>query len=245
MARIRTIKPEFFLSEDIGSLTVNARLLYVALWCQVDREGRGRFNRVALMAHCMPYEMDRFDSCFNELIDTGLVRRYEAEEKKYFDIPTFTEHQRPHHSEKDGGFPEYNGGSTVTTPLDDGKKKVGKGKGKGKEREKEKSAVAPVAELFPPGLNVEAWDAYLDHRRQIKARTLKPASIRQQQEWLGKQGNYNDQATIVETTIRNGWTGLFERNKGRQPNQRTAADEAAVEEWLNEKTDNVIEGEAL
>ena len=40
MARIRTIKPEFFTSEDIVSLSPLARLLYQATWCEADKEGR-------------------------------------------------------------------------------------------------------------------------------------------------------------------------------------------------------------
>ena len=40
MARIRTIKPEFFTSEDIVALSPLARLLFIALWCEADREGR-------------------------------------------------------------------------------------------------------------------------------------------------------------------------------------------------------------
>ena len=39
VARIRTIKPDFFTSEDIVVLTPWARLLYIALWCEADREG--------------------------------------------------------------------------------------------------------------------------------------------------------------------------------------------------------------
>jgi hypothetical protein len=44
MARIRTIKPEFFTSEDIVSLTPLARLFYVSLWCEADREARRRLQ---------------------------------------------------------------------------------------------------------------------------------------------------------------------------------------------------------
>ena len=40
MSRIRSIKPEFFTSEDIVSMTPLARLFYVSLWCEADREGR-------------------------------------------------------------------------------------------------------------------------------------------------------------------------------------------------------------
>ncbi len=40
MAYIRTIKASFFTSDDIVSLSPMARLLYVALWTEADREGR-------------------------------------------------------------------------------------------------------------------------------------------------------------------------------------------------------------
>ena len=40
MPRIRYLKPEFFTDEDIGYLTVKARLGYSGLWCHADREGR-------------------------------------------------------------------------------------------------------------------------------------------------------------------------------------------------------------
>ena len=121
MTRIRTIKPDFFLSEDTGSLTVNARLLYVALWCQVDRAGRGQYRRTALMAHTMPFEMNRFDKCWDELVSKGHVRMYEVEGKKFFDIPTFTEHQRPHKTERQSQIPEFPGSLTVNSPSLNGK----------------------------------------------------------------------------------------------------------------------------
>lgn len=117
MARIRTIKPEFFMSEDIGELTVKTRLLYVALWCQADREGIGKFSPTALAAQCMPYEFSDFQACFTELQKNGHVVVYEAENKKYFYLPTFTEHQRPHHTEKESGFPEFNRELTVNEPF--------------------------------------------------------------------------------------------------------------------------------
>ncbi|MBK7463333.1 MAG: hypothetical protein IPJ50_11950 [Betaproteobacteria bacterium] len=40
MAYIRTIKASFFTSDDIVSLSPLARLLYIALWTEADREGR-------------------------------------------------------------------------------------------------------------------------------------------------------------------------------------------------------------
>ena len=40
MARIRSLKPEFFKDEDLALLPFEARILYSGLWCYADREGR-------------------------------------------------------------------------------------------------------------------------------------------------------------------------------------------------------------
>lgn len=128
MARIRTIKPDFFLSEDIGSLTVNSRLLYIALWCHVDRDGKAKYNAPALKAQCMLYEMGKFDRCMEELTEKGHALVYEVDGKKYLKIPTFRTHQRPHHTEAESLIPEPNGDITVKERLENGTE------GKGKER---------------------------------------------------------------------------------------------------------------
>lgn len=132
MARIRTIKPDFFTSEDVGELTVMSRLLYVALWCHADREGKMKFQRTSLAAQCMPFEMGQFIECLTELHENGLVLPYIVDGKKYLYIPTFTEHQRPHNTEKPSGIPEFNGDVTVKELLEKRKSPTGIGKGKGK-----------------------------------------------------------------------------------------------------------------
>lgn len=137
MARIRTIKPDFFMSDDVGSLTVNSRLLYVALWCHCDRNGIIKFQKTGLAAQCMPFEFNMFDDCIAELIESGLVLPYQVENNKYLYIPTFTEHQRPHHTEKESGNPEFNGLITVDELLDNRKEReriLGKDTRKGRER---------------------------------------------------------------------------------------------------------------
>lgn len=40
MSHIRTIKPQFFTSEDVVELSLGARLLYIATWCEADRSRR-------------------------------------------------------------------------------------------------------------------------------------------------------------------------------------------------------------
>jgi hypothetical protein len=68
MARIRTIKPEFFTSEDIVSLTPMARLFYVALWCEADREGRLEWKPRTFKIRYFPADDLNIDALCDEIL---------------------------------------------------------------------------------------------------------------------------------------------------------------------------------
>lgn len=90
MARIRTIKPEFFTSEDIVSLSPFARLLYIAMWCEADRDGRMEWKPVTFKMRYFPGDTVEVRELCQELIDRGLVVQY-GNGLAY--IPKFLEHQ--------------------------------------------------------------------------------------------------------------------------------------------------------
>ena len=56
MARIRTIKPEFFDDEDIAAMSFQARLAFIGLWLQADREGRLKDRPMRLKARIFPFD---------------------------------------------------------------------------------------------------------------------------------------------------------------------------------------------
>lgn len=93
MARIRTIKPEFFTSEDIVSLSPLARILYIALWCEADREGRLAWKPRTLKMKYLPAESCDIDLLCTELIDSRLARTYESDGTVYAVLPSFKKHQ--------------------------------------------------------------------------------------------------------------------------------------------------------
>lgn len=105
MARIRTIKPEFFTSEDIVSLSPLARLFYVSLWCEADREGRFEWKPRTLKMRYLPADNCDIDTLGQELIDSGLVNLYEANGRTYAHIPGFTRHQVINNREQDSDLP--------------------------------------------------------------------------------------------------------------------------------------------
>ena len=105
MARIRTIKPEFFTSEDIVSVSPLARLFYVSLWCESDREGRLEWKPGTFKMRYLPGDACDVGQLADELIGRGLIVIYEVDGKKYAEIPTFTRHQVINNRESPSALP--------------------------------------------------------------------------------------------------------------------------------------------
>lgn len=99
--RIRTVKPEFWRSDDVDALPLEDRLLFIGLWMIADDDGRAAYKPTAIMADLfagdmerdLPATYDRVVSGLKRLENGGLIVRYEAQGRAYFWIPTFTEHQ--------------------------------------------------------------------------------------------------------------------------------------------------------
>lgn len=97
MARIRTIKPEFPQSESVGSLTRNARLLFIQLWTIVDDAGRTRAASRMLASLLYPYDDDAKDlieGWMTELEKGNHIRRYDVGGSQYLEIVKWLEHQK-------------------------------------------------------------------------------------------------------------------------------------------------------
>lgn len=134
MARIRTIKPEFFTSEDIVALSPFARLLYIALWCEADKEGRMVWKPRTFKMRYLPGDSLEIDALCKELIDAGLIVLYGD---GYACIPAFKAHQHINPRESDSQLPAPDASGTrgarvSTRPAPDSDPQGGR-EGKGKE----------------------------------------------------------------------------------------------------------------
>lgn len=121
----------------------------------------------------------------------------------------------------------------------------GDGDGKGNARtvtkaspreEKRREEVEPDGSTppIPQGLDVQAWERWVDYRKRI-GKAIKPVSMPSTQKSLAAFGD--SQAAVVEQSIANGWQGLFPLKGGQaQPVNRQAAveqrNQAAMDEWL-------------
>jgi len=194
MARIRTIKPEFFTSEDIVTLSLTGRLLYIALWCEADREGRMVWKPTTFKLRYMPGDNCDIQKVCQEIVDKRLVVLYGD---GYAYIPSFLSHQHINPRESASQLPEpiasRSGTSRVgTRSARVSDVQVGR-EGKGKERKDE----------YASHRFLEFWESWPTNERKqdkgkcfekwvskgceaIIALILSDISVKKQtQKWLG------------------------------------------------------------
>lgn len=103
--RIRSIKPDFFIDEDICSRPPLERLLFQALWLQADREGRLEDKPGKIKAQALPYDECDVDQMLDNLAAARFILRYEVQGCKYIQVRTFEKHQRPNTREAQSSIP--------------------------------------------------------------------------------------------------------------------------------------------
>jgi len=93
MARIRTVKPEYWSSEQILDLSIPARLLFIGLWNFCDDAGIHPASPRTLKAEVFPADNIDVVPLIEEIEAQRLIARYEVGEKPYWYI-TGWQHQK-------------------------------------------------------------------------------------------------------------------------------------------------------
>lgn len=94
MARLRTIKPEFWTDSSVGEVSPIARLLFIATWNFADDHGGLDRSAKQLKAQAFPYDSIDCEPLVQELLNAGLMAEYEVDGKKYLHIKGFDKHQK-------------------------------------------------------------------------------------------------------------------------------------------------------
>lgn len=97
MARIRTIKPEFWEDEKLAKLPVHARLLFIGTWNFADDNGVLLANPVLMKSHIFPYEdigISTISEWIDMLVENGMLIRTTYNGKDYLVISKFLIHQK-------------------------------------------------------------------------------------------------------------------------------------------------------
>jgi hypothetical protein len=97
VARIRTIKPTIWQSEQLANVPRDARLLFIGLISHADDDGRLRGAPALIRSEVFPYDDDITPAAIDELLTAleavRLVVRYVVDDQRYIAIPTFASHQ--------------------------------------------------------------------------------------------------------------------------------------------------------
>jgi len=210
VARIRTVKPEFFTSEDIVALSPLSRLLYIALWCEADREGRLVWKPRTMKLRYFPADDCDIEAMCAEIVARGLVKPY-GDGLAY--IPSFTEHQHLNPREAASTLPEPNASPRVRTRAPRASDTQGGREGKGKEgKGKERALHATLPESVP----AEIWSELVEHRWAIG----KPMTDQAVERMLAKLSLLASERVnlreAVDTSIRNGWQDVFAPKPGQK-----------------------------
>lgn len=99
MARIRTVKPEFYRHELLQHLErhhpgLRPMLVFSGLWTLCDKLGQFEWKPRQIHLDLLPYVDFEMEDTLQVLEDAGMVLQYEVDGKFYGLIPSFKTHQR-------------------------------------------------------------------------------------------------------------------------------------------------------
>lgn len=96
MARIRTIKPSFFASEDVSALPLRARLTWIGIWTHCDDQGRCKDNVRLIKAAVWPLDevsLRDIEEDLDTLAGAGRIVRYESDGQRCLAVVNWDAHQ--------------------------------------------------------------------------------------------------------------------------------------------------------
>lgn len=97
MARIRTIKPEFWTSEQVADCSLVARLLFIGIWTFCDDHGVHPASTKRLKMEVFPSDQigdDTIQTMIDELVVAGLLYPYQVDGKGYWQVTGWVRHQK-------------------------------------------------------------------------------------------------------------------------------------------------------
>lgn len=226
MARIRTIKPQFFLNEQLAELSALTRLLYIGLWTQADREGKLIDRPKRIKAEIFPYENFDVEKGLNDLQKTGFIFRYKANvnifdrvlapeqpvtEVSIIKIVNFSKHQKiDKANEKESELPEpeqgYYSTSNSLVIAGEGKGKEGNKERKGKDNAQAQSIFDFKKYLVDYGFEANLVEDWLKVRKNKRATNSETALLDFISEFEKKENA--DKNETMRLIVSNSWSGF-------------------------------------
>lgn len=188
MARIRTIKPEFWDSPGTARASLRARLFFIAMWNYADDWGVGDAHPLRLLSFAFPndessdVEPRNFRHLASEVAECFDVQWYEVDGRAYYAIPSWELHQRTEKKAKRKNPAPDQADSSLFQPasesptLNRGNRHDGRGKGEeGKGKKEEELLPDESGELTTESPYPDEFEQWWKHypRRIAKGDALK------------------------------------------------------------------------
>lgn len=178
MARIRTIKPEFWTDDKLTDCSLSARLLFIGTWNFADDAGNLDRSAKQIKARIFPVDNIDCEPLLRELIAQGLLIEYSVSDKKYLHIQGFKKHQvinRPSAPTCPAYDESLNSNAVLTEhSLSTHAGREGKGR-EGKEAPAKADGFCFKTSLLDAGGNPELVSDWLRVRAKLKATNTKTA----------------------------------------------------------------------
>ena len=176
MARYRTVKPEFWTSEQVIECSTNARLMFIGMWNFADDAGRLPLSLKSIKAQIFPSDdisLDTIRRMIDELSTNRLVDIYVVDDKEYLQITGW------HHQKIDRPQPcKYQAPPAIPENHSTNDRRTFAPEEKGKE-EKEKKEHCPVAkatrtrQVYSEEFETNFWQPYPRSPTMSKTETWK------------------------------------------------------------------------
>ena len=240
MARIRTIKPEFWQDEELSQCSTEARLLAIGLLNMADDEGYFKAHPALIRASVFPFDESLIiHGLLSELSNIEYIRlTVGSDGKSYGIVNNFTKHQKVNRPKPSiiGPLCQFHEPITDESLTNHGGVSVGKEQGTGNReqgmeqgtRDDERSGE------WPPGwLDTEAWKRWLRYRRE---KGFRPSNTETRAQLDFLEQNRADHVAIIEQSIRSGWSSLQLLKSGKQTYGANFEENAAAgAAWVDKK----------
>lgn len=179
--RIRSIKPEFWRSQDVSSLDWPTRLLFIGLWSYVDDNGVGVDREALIAADLFADDLARdprdtlatVSRGLQTLSERGQIIRYSVGAKRYIEIANWERHQKIDKPGKER-YPRSNSENAELAPQfdessRDSREILAPGTEEQRNRGTEEEQICATPSRHVPPRFDEFWAAYPRRRDRRKA----------------------------------------------------------------------------
>lgn len=219
----RIIKESICTSDEIDALTAEQEVFFYRLMVVVDDFGLIDARLPILKSKCYPLksiEISEIQANLGRLVAVGLVSLYRADGKPYLSITSWAKHQQIRAQRAKCPMPEQGIEINCNQLLSDApviQSNPIRNQSES-ESESESNQAAPKKPVrfdpctleMPEGFSQSKWAEWVGYRLKT-GKALKPESWEKQVEFIAECiGKGIDVGAIIDNSIRNGYTGLFE-----------------------------------